>query len=102
MDAGPVEIRLPARSVTEVEFTVGPTVDAVYRAGYVFRITDGGSPLYGADLAVMLAREGQCDEARHALAEAYEQVWRRPRRAERRALAAATGAINECRDGGGR
>jgi predicted CXXCH cytochrome family protein len=54
MDANPVRMRLPGRSVTEVEYTIRPTVDVPYGGGYEFRITDGGSALYGAATAIVV------------------------------------------------
>jgi predicted CXXCH cytochrome family protein len=53
MAANPVDIRLPARSTTELEFTVQPTTDAGYRAGYEFRITHDGAALYEAATATV-------------------------------------------------
>ncbi len=46
MGANPMPpLTIPARAVTEVEFSVHGTVDAQYLAGYEFRVTDGGAPL---------------------------------------------------------
>ena len=50
-------LRLPPRSYTEVEFTVGVTMDAEYLAAYEFRLTDEGSPLQGALTAKVRLRE---------------------------------------------
>jgi predicted CXXCH cytochrome family protein len=46
-------LSLPARSYTEVEFSIRATTDAQYLAAYDFRITDDGTPLVGAVVATL-------------------------------------------------
>jgi predicted CXXCH cytochrome family protein len=46
-------ITMPSSSYTEEEFTVELTMDAQYLTGYELRITDGGTPLTGTDVAVI-------------------------------------------------
>jgi predicted CXXCH cytochrome family protein len=41
-------VTIPAGSCTEIEFTVGLSIDVAFRTGYDLRLTDGGSPLTGA------------------------------------------------------
>ena len=54
MGANPDQpMTLPTDSYTEQEFTVELTSDAQYLSGYELRITDGGTPLTGTDVAVI-------------------------------------------------
>jgi len=54
MGANPDQpMTLPSDSYTEQEFTVELTADAQYLKGYELRITDGGTPLTGTDMAVI-------------------------------------------------
>ena len=54
MGANPDQpMTLPTDSYTEQEFTVELTGDAQYLSGYELRITDGGAPLTGTDVAVI-------------------------------------------------
>ena len=46
-------LALPPLSYSEVEFSIRPTTDAIYLAGYEFRITDDGTPLTGAVTATL-------------------------------------------------
>jgi len=47
------QVTLPSDSYTEQEFTLTLSIDATYLTGYELRITDGGSPLTGTDVAVI-------------------------------------------------
>lgn len=54
MGANPEQsITLPSDSYTEQEFTVKVSMDAEYLTGYEFRITNGGTPLTGTDVATI-------------------------------------------------
>jgi len=54
MGANPDQpITLPSDSYTEQEFTVKVSMDAEYLTGYEFRITNGGTPLTGTDVATI-------------------------------------------------
>ena len=54
MGANPDQpITLPSDSYTEEEFTVTLSIDAKYLTGYELRITDGGTPLTGTDVATI-------------------------------------------------
>ena len=54
MGANPDQpITLPSGSYTEEEFTIKLTMDAQYLTGYQLRITDGGKPLTGTDVATI-------------------------------------------------
>lgn len=46
-------VTLPSDSYTEQEFTVSLTMDAQYLTGYELRITNGGTPLTGTDVATI-------------------------------------------------
>jgi hypothetical protein len=46
-------ITLPPASYTEEEFTVTLSIDAKYLTGYELRITNGGTPLTGTDVATI-------------------------------------------------
>ena len=46
-------LTLPPRSFTEVEFSVRATTAAPYETGWLFRMTDGGSPVTGAASALV-------------------------------------------------
>jgi len=46
-------LALPPLSYSEVEFSIRPTTDATYLAGYEFRITDDGTSLIGAVTAAL-------------------------------------------------
>jgi predicted CXXCH cytochrome family protein len=47
------QITLPSSSYTEEEFTVRLSIDAKYLTGYELRITNGGTPLTGTDVAMI-------------------------------------------------
>jgi predicted CXXCH cytochrome family protein len=54
MGANPDQpITLPSASYTEEEFTVTLSIDAQYLTAYELRITDGGTPLTGTDVAMI-------------------------------------------------
>ncbi|HEY8654005.1 MAG TPA: cytochrome c3 family protein [Dermatophilaceae bacterium] len=54
MGANPDQpITLPSDSYTEEEFTVTLSIDAQYLTGYELRITNGGTPLTGTDVATI-------------------------------------------------
>jgi len=54
MGANPDQpITLPTESYTEEEFTIKVSLDAQYLTGYELRITDGGDPLTGSDVATI-------------------------------------------------
>jgi len=54
MGANPDQpLTLPSASYTEEEFTVTLSMDAQYLTGYVLRVTSGGTPLTGTDVATI-------------------------------------------------